>query len=920
MGKRSENKQLYFGNRFNAIPLKVDCGDNIIIEDLYVVQAPEGLRNAINIIIDEQSSGIFKYDKNQYFSPYIFSQGLQNLYYPIIASQNNFYSNDGEWIYLAEDYNVELLKYHFRNWCSDHLDRKHYEYIKSHIEGIEIVKKDIIIPANPHQLNTKKLKFYLYTLYPQYLTYILNGNLNVQVDSINNMGVSIHDFYKLQNKDQVSEMISLPFKKMGLWNWTYSLDIFVRTIEGLNYPLLFLNMRTNRFFDYIPSVRKGKGINAVVYKKVNKGFEAFKLPLYSKKEKDKEREWFWRYDLSVGFKSKSLEDLNATPEEFFGKGKRNKKSEVIKYAGIIHGSHIYDDHKVTPRSSDYDEQPVFNKVLVELRERDKKTNLMYGDFIELENIFERLGSVPEKDNQLRFEQLPETLIIDAYYTNDDWLLYLLDAIYELFNPKSTIFETNNAQNFGKACITRDIKNYEFTIQYKIKKQNNYIERKISINPIKIDSSIRDKFLFNCKKNEVASFKEFISQYIKPVGIDRVALFELEYKIVTTKGTIDYFKDKVDPKSIIRNMLAKNNRISQFISYQTTPYIQVAGNDKKQLTKYKAELMKYLNGVKDIFRQMGIIGKSLAKGFEGDKVIFIGLYFMSKLKYSFDYTETDKITPNKLTLPILVAIVNDEVKMALFSEEAYSKHRRTGKNFSVEWLPYQKALLRISESASIFNELNDDYAAMMKSQFIDNALNSIYSFNQDKKIILFANVQNARQYITELTNADISNGDIEINLDIDKERRYFWNNTVIIRLVTDERNETPGWIHIKKDGEPIYDTLRQGAFKLAENVYYLVNPKGDNHKPNRDVKEFESNNTGLRMSALEVSVRNVPPGDVEKYIYLTEVLRSRSMPINFSNAIKLPLPLHLAYSAVEYITAYYDEWFLMNYLKKHKEDN
>lgn len=904
---RSKDNEKYVGNMFSAIPLNIE-GDSLIIKDIYVVYVSEELCKRISFIMKNISNGLSKLKEGKAVSPYKFSMAIQNLNYEVVAAENNFLKNNGEWIYLLEEPDIELLRFQFKKWCRNNLDDSQNEYINSCIEEIYIEKRDICIPSNPHNNLNKKERFYLYKLYPQYLTYILSGKLKVSLQSIKGNKISKHNFYKLQNKNQNPAMIALPIKHQGEEGyWTYSLDIFIKNIAEINYPFIFLNLRVNRFFSYIPKALK-KELNGIAYKKCNDGYEAIKMPLV---HYEKEELWKWKHDLSVGFKSKWLDSINNMPEKLLGEEKQQELSNDIGI-GFIYGSHIRKKHNITPRSSEYDEQAIFNEVLGLLRNEDIKTNVKYEEFMKLENIYDSLDKGTSKDKKFRIGQLPNFMEIDAIYSTEAWAKYLKDGFVEIF--KSDLFE--GPYGFAKAdSVSFDGEKQEFTIKYKERKEEKC--KKIRLNLIKIDEEERGKFLFKYDKEEISSFKDFISRYIKKSEKIKGILFELEYEIEIAKIIRKVFDNNhVDPKSIIRNLLAKNNYVSQFITYQQNPYyenIEENGNKKK----HKDELIKYMNGIKDLFRQLGIIGKDIFKEKDKEKPILVGLWFMSKYKSTFEYGNKDRLLPNKLTLPILTAIIDNKVKIALFSGEVFANHRRIGKNFNVQWVDYSEGILSVSKNSKIFDELNDDYGKGIKKQFINNALTSIYSIHPEKQIILYTNAQNSRQYINELTNDNIS--DEELNLDLEGSEGAFWNNTVLIRLVTEEQNETPGWIHIDKDGLPIYTSLSQGAFKVTDRIYYLINAKGDNHSRSADVKEFDIKNSGLRMSVLEVGVFRTEIEEVKKYVSLTETLRSRSMAVNFATPIRLPLPIHLAASAYEYVKAYYDEYFICKWLESKKNE-
>ncbi|MCK8826577.1 RNaseH domain-containing protein [Natroniella acetigena] len=896
----------YWGNRFYSIPLK-STDEKIKLQGVSIVKVSASLCTKLSLLMDNQRKNYQKQRGN--FSIKRFSRLLQGLNYPVIYAKNDFYKGKykengwSEWLYLDGGYEKEdfdIFKKKFKYWLENNLSKREFRLISNVVDEIELESlATITFSSNPFKLSQNK-SHYLYRVYPKYLAHKLSGEINLELKSYkkDQTGISKLKFYKLMNGYDQAEMINLPFKFIGEERklWSYSLDFSIRTIPDIKYPFLFLNLRSTLLLKEIPNyVRGSKNINAIIYNKNSRKYNAAKVPLQVINNWEK---WAWKYDFQSGFINKSNWINNLSLEGEYQKEDIILSPEKTKGVGIIYGSHISMKHLIDQGSSEFDEEEVYSEVLRSLKNQEHNTNIIYDDFLELKNIKEKVKIRGRRSNKFRIKELLDStdLVINAYYINEEWRKIIKEQFLELID--------SSTKNTNRKVVKINISKEERTEFMKNERLILDSNKKIKFNFIKF-SEDREKFMIEESQRSLEKFEELFNNKINGVKECEFALFELQSK--------DEFNNYVDPKFLIRHLLTKNNYLSQFI----TTFNPEGENN----------LFKYKSGLRDLLRQTGFMGRSVNRivsqklnisGKEGCQLI--GLWYYSKNKSGFEYGKSDKELSSRISFPILVAIVDDEIKIPVFNDDILKEYRWKNRLPRISWVSYSEGLLKIHEMVEqldkVFVDKNDNIKSEIKKAYITQALDILRERNE--KQIIFTNAQNSRQYIHAFQNSNLSKiQGIEMDFKLPK-------NSVLIRVVTNERGETPNWNHLietelSEKRKVKFGSLKEGVFKVSDRIYYLINPKTDAQSCSSDLKEFVSRDKrgkiGRRMSVLEVDVFNTAKEEVKEYIALTKVLRHRSFPVSFGQPIRLPFPLHLAKAAEEYLDAYYEQYFLKKYLKK-----
>ncbi|ACL77027.1 pPIWI_RE module domain-containing protein [Ruminiclostridium cellulolyticum] len=887
-------------NKFYMSPIKPE-NDVIRIEGIFVIKSPETLNSKIKSLMEKQYlDKSRKYYKDyRAFKPKWFTLTVALLSDPVLYARDDFYTCSGEWLYLYERIDIELFKLKFKKWCRENTDADFYEYIKDDIEGITISQENIEMSGNPHNLQKHENEL-MYKLLPAYLAYKISGEMDIQVPSSKKGAVS-YRFYKVQNEDKSAELAAVPFRKYvdrdgKEFYWTHAVDLRVVSIPGESIPYLIIKLRTARFA-YKKPYASNKRLKALIYKNIGKGFEIYELGL-----KMDQAKWKWKYNIADGINDNLIEKIFDWQDTIVAEPNKFMSNDDLG-AGIIYGSHIKGKgHKIRTGTTEKDREYISEGILKAIRNHLNNTNIEVPEFITLDNIAKEIDTKAKTQKaEFRFEQIPAELVITAFYRNDAWLEYLKDALVELFDLK--IFKHDKYGIFKAKAAHFDKSSSTLFVTHKEDKKE--VTKKIILNPVKMQNS-NGEFIISESIDCYTSFLNYLDTYVTEGSDIRASLFELEDE--------EYFDhdEWIDPKSTIRNVFAVKNTLTQFISLEEGEYINRQEKSENELKEYKANMHKYINGIKDLFRQLGILGKSVPQ--MDQEPILIGLWYMSKLKHSFDFSSSCEEIPYKILIPILTIIEDNIIKIAVFSESVYKDHRRMGDNFEVKWLPYKDGLVKIANMASIFDELNGDYCEKLKQQFIVNAIRSVKESNPERQLILFSNAQNVRTHLKDLSNTRIGSG--KLNIGIEKNSDSIFDDVVNIRILT-EADEVPAWVNLEDDYSLSLHTLKKGVFRLNNRVYYSVQSKSDAHKNNLVIKEDKPNETNNRQAAIEIAVYNCNEDDVPPYVDLTDKLRSASSPIQFSTALNLPIPVHMAKKAEEYLVAYYDDYFLKQHLIKEK---
>jgi hypothetical protein len=317
---------------------------------------------------------------------------------------------------------------------------------------------------------------------------------------------------------------------------------------------------------------------------------------------------------------------------------------------------------------------------------------------------------------------------------------------------------------------------------------------------------------------------------------------------------NHFQGDDDPKHAIRAGFAQVNRITQFLD------VGDANLDERAKTC-----------VLDMLRQLGVIINLPDTNRLGVKQLaLVGFWMVNQRQDS-----APGRTGQSLPVFVLVDSVTHQVKVFAPGLET--------------WLLYPQALLALSNAA-----VNGSLKAFKKPNdatgFIQQTIRREFGAAGD--VLLLTHAQNARQAWSWLSNTRITQDAIAFGSETPIPITEL-SKLRIIRTRDSQLSETPEWyaFHENETG------FASGLFTVGERVFASVHSKPPQSKRARrggDLDELAWN-----PAIIEITTTALQPGDQpgEWAAYVHELRRSLS---HYSEAVILPLPIHLAKLVGEYV--------------------
>jgi hypothetical protein len=399
--------------------------------------------------------------------------------------------------------------------------------------------------------------------------------------------------------------------------------------------------------------------------------------------------------------------------------------------------------------------------------------------------------------------------------------------------------------------------------------------------LKLDSGIKDKKeqrrqAIYQRGEEVQ--KEIQKKASRTSGVT-VAFIELD--------TAENFSGNTDPKDAIRRGFALSQRLTQFISTEGT------GN-----LPHRA-----LNGFLDLLRQLGVqpAPPNIIIQLQKQRVDSKGKTKNIHQRYDFseklNYVGLWMIKQNSPTsadgsiqrVPVMVYMAANTTDIKAIAPGFQG------------WLTYREALLKIAcGEAKGFKRVEE---AIMR--FVRPKLQEVTALGDT---LLICHAQNLRSAWQWLNNGNITSDRVafgrENPLDITRVDR----NLRIVRVRDSQGHETPEWYAPKGDEQG----WTKGLFKMGDRVFASTYNKPKQFQTPLNLSKVSSSTTtkGRELDAsphryfwnpglVELTVACIQPNDeIFPWAALTHELRH--LALHYDEALKLPLPLHLAKQIEDYV--------------------
>lgn len=376
------------------------------------------------------------------------------------------------------------------------------------------------------------------------------------------------------------------------------------------------------------------------------------------------------------------------------------------------------------------------------------------------------------------------------------------------------------------------------------------------------------------KNEKTRRRQAISQRGEEVAEKVEAVSGVTAALVELAGPDGFDSASEDPKQALRRGFALCDRLTQFIS-----------------TEEKSLSHRAKSGFLDLLRQLGVQGAppkiAIEKHKLPDPLHYVGLWLMK-------HNSPTSADGSVQRVPVIVYMSSDSTEI-----------KAIARGFD-GWLPYREALLAIAKG-----EVKGVARMEQTIPFIkDKLTNDVLPLGDT---LLVCHAQNLRSAWKWLTNGNIATDTVAFAKEPQQPVEKL-KGLRIVRVRDNQRQETPEWyaqneVLAEKDKEQGWS---EGIFQMGERVFASTynKPKQFQKSVNLSKVSSSTNKKGKALEAspdvafrnpglVELTVACIQPDDeILPWAAITHKLRH--IALQYDEALKLPLPLHLAKQMEEYV--------------------
>lgn len=783
-------------------------------------------------------------------------------------------SGDNPWLYSSQPINADTLYLIIHNWVKIQFSKADEKRLSSLLNTLKAED----LEWHPITINTAEWKtedngtaaldgstsFIL-------LPHILAAELS-QTDVTVPFGSEVLQFRRapLAVGTKGAEIVSWPpiayNKNQQNWYWSVVVTFTVQTVPFQNFPVLHCDLSVRRWISapvtYLPG---GKENSVYLLTQVpwleglqqSNSFQVApitwqKVATSEQKEGESPYRLIWGSDLAPLLDKLNLQNKFPTPEEIKGNSLPAFHLNSSPIAALVYRHGIQPDHEVGSGFSPQDRRCLAEEIaklltpkwkLVPMPERVKlKPSSPTNPFFPSSNAKKKTSL-----NELQIQRchairkaVGNYLTIEIWYQEEKTKKALIESICECLGiPELASFP----YKFPEVDLTITIKS-------------------------QLLGELGSELLLNAGvKNEKDRRREAIKKRTD----------EIKEKSATTSGVIaalieldnaDKFDGDNDPKKAIRRGFACVDRITQFI----TP------NPKNLSHRAKSAFL-------DLLRQLGVQAAPpqilIEKTKLPEKLNYVGLWL---IKQNYPTSADGSIQ----RVPVLVYMASNT-----------SEIKAIAPGFE-KWLPYREALLKIAKGEAKGFQKPEE--AMIP--FVKPKLEEVLSLGDT---LLLCHAQNLRSAWSWLANKNITLDKVAFGKEKPEAITHF-KGLRIVRVRDNQSYETPEWYAQKGDEKG----WSEGIFAMGERVFASTYNKPMQYQVPKDLSRVSSSKTTKGKSLppspdtyyknpglVEVTVACIQPGDdIQSWAFLAHELRH--LALNYDEALKIPLPLHLAKQMEEYV--------------------
>ncbi len=688
---------------------------------------------------------------------------------------------------------------------------------------------------------------------------------------------------------QGSELVSWPPMKYKDWYWSVVITFTVQTVPFQNFPVIHCDLSVRRWGSLpIQSLPADKDTSVYLLTSVpwlegipnSNSFQVAPIA-WERVPSSQQQECLSKYRMKWGSNLAPLLDKLQprhpfpAPQDIANNPVSALNLNGSPSAALVYRNGINPEHRVGPGLSPADRRYLAEKIaellapewefVEQLQRVNFKSAVPQNPFLPNFQTKQKHTSI-ELQNQCctAIEQtVGEQITVEIWYQQNDTKDALIKAMGECLGiPES-------------ASLPYKFPDSEFTLNISTQVLGALGDE------LKLDSGIKDKKeqrrqAIYQRGEEVQ--KEIQKKASRTSGVT-VAFIELD--------TAENFSGNTDPKDAIRRGFALSQRLTQFISTEGT------GN-----LPHRA-----LNGFLDLLRQLGVqpAPPNIIIQLQKQRVDSKGKTKNIHQRYDFseklNYVGLWMIKQNSPTsadgsiqrVPVMVYMAANTTDIKAIAPGFQG------------WLTYREALLKIAcGEAKGFKRVEE---AIMR--FVRPKLQEVTALGDT---LLICHAQNLRKAWQWLNNGNITSDRVafgrENPLDITRVDR----NLRIVRVRDSQGHETPEWYAPKGDEQG----WTKGLFKMGDRVFASTYNKPKQFQTPLNLSKVSSSTTtkGRELDAsphryfwnpglVELTVACIQPNDeIFPWAALTHELRH--LALHYDEALKLPLPLHLAKQIEDYV--------------------
>lgn len=596
-----------------------------------------------------------------------------------------------------------------------------------------------------------------------------------------------------------------------------------------------------------------------------------RLPASQSQPNQPQYEWTWGSNLTALLDRLNRHNPFPTPQDIINNPLATLNLDGSPNAALVYRNTIKPDHQVEPGFGPFDRRQLAEQIeeklalewkFVEAPRRFKYRRELPKNCFKPDSKLKKTTSTDELQLQ-RCQAINRTvgqyLTVEVWYQKPSTTNTIISEIRQLLG----ISELKSfPYSFASLGFTLNIQHYELGSLG---------------DALQLDSNITNRIeqrrqAINQRGEEVTSRAGLAS------GVT-IAFIELD--------GADKFPNNADPKHALRRGFALTNRLTQFISTEDT------GN-----LSHRA-----VSGFLDLLRQLGvqaappkIVIKPPVKILDNSK---------KALPEHINYVAVWLIKQNAPTSAdgsiVRVPVI---VHMASHTTEV----KAIAPGIGTEWLPYREALLRIARGEVQGYQRPEEAIA----RFIKPKLDDVLSLGDT---LLLCHAQNIRSAWKYFSNTNITKDRLNFGRERLLEIEDVDPNLRIIRIRDSGGHETPEWYAPNENEQG----FTEGIFTMSERVFGSTYNKPKQFKKlSKNLSKVSKSKTD-RGNDLEASPNKYfwNPGLVELTVACMQANEDprmwaaiahelRHLALHYDEALKLPLPLHLAKLMEDYVLLLSDE--------------